>query len=88
MRVDDGVFMSNAYPIGARLEAEKAHRPFSPSWLNGLSDEEKQEVAAGPFVRRLHDKAAEHITWLYWHGQHRIIGAPPVEHSGSAFILD
>jgi hypothetical protein len=85
----DGVFVSYAHhPVGEKLEAKKARQPYSPASLNGLSDEEKQEVAGGPFVRWLHDRASEHITWLYWRGPHRIIGAPPIEHNGSAFVLD
>jgi len=36
----------------------------------------------------MHDDGAAHITWLFWHGRHKIIGAPPIVHNSSAFLLD
>ena len=49
--------------IGVELEARKAqHKPFSPQWLNGLNDEEKQAVAAGEFGRGMHDSGAAYCT--------------------------
>ncbi len=89
MRVDDGVFLSATLSIGATLEAVKSlYEPYSPQWLNSLSDDEKRAIAEGEFTRRLHDSGAAHITWLFWRGPHRIIGAPPIVHNGSAFLLD
>jgi hypothetical protein len=88
VRFNDGVFVTD-FPIGAKLEAAKAvYEPYSPQWLNNLTDEEKQEVAGGEFTRRLHDNGGAHITWLLWRGHHRIIGAPSIVHGGSAFLLD
>jgi hypothetical protein len=90
VRLNHRVFVS-ALPIGAKLEAAKAiceYEPYSPKWLNSLPDEEKQAVAAGEFTRRLHDSGGAHVTWIFWRGRHRIIGAPPISHGGSAFLLD
>ena len=89
VRLNDGVFVRATLPIGATLEAAKAvYEPYSPEWLNSLDDEEKRAIAAGEFTRRLHENGAAHITWLFWRGPHRIIGAPPIVHNGSAFLLD
>ncbi|MBI4273700.1 MAG: hypothetical protein HY659_03225, partial [Rhizobiales bacterium] len=83
------MFVNAERRIGFDLEAAKSlYRPYSPQWLNSLSDEEKQTVAAGQFGRQMHDSGGAHITWLFWHGQRRIIGAPPIVHNGSAFVLD
>src|SRR5947209_5425288 len=89
VREHDGVFVTDNRQMGLCLEAAKSqYKPYSPQWLNSLSDEEKQTVAAGQFGRQMHDSGAAHITWLFWRGPHRIIGAPPIVHNGSAFILD
>jgi hypothetical protein len=89
VRQHDGVFVSANIAIGAALEAAKGvYAPYTPQWLNSLSDDEKKAVAGGEFTRRLHDDGGAHITWLFWRGPHRIIGAPPVVHNGSAFLLN
>jgi hypothetical protein len=83
------VFVNDKRQIGLRLEAAKSlYTPYSPQWLNSLSDEEKQTVAGGQFGRQMHDSGAAHINWLFWRGPHRLIGAPPIVHNASAFILD
>jgi hypothetical protein len=86
VRQHDGVFV-NDIPIGTRLEASKAVKPYSPEWLNSPTNEEKRSVAGSDFTRRLHDSGGAHITWLFWRGRSRIIGAPPIVHNGSAFLL-
>ncbi len=89
VRLDDRVFVSDTLLVGAALEAAKSvYEPYSPQWLNSLDDEEKQAIAGGEFTRRLHENGAAHITWLFWRGPHQIIGAPPIVHNGSAFLLD
>ncbi|HWS09505.1 MAG TPA: hypothetical protein VN362_16835 [Xanthobacteraceae bacterium] len=89
VRVDDGVFVIPEPQIGTALEAIiSVYKPFTPEWLNALSDDEKKLLAESDFTRRMHDDGAAHITWLFWRGEHRIIGAPPVVHGASAFLLD
>ena len=81
--------MNASIPIGSALEAAQGiYEPYSPQWLNCLSDDEKRTIAGSEFTRRLHDSAAAHIAWLFWRGPHRIIGAPSIVHNGSAFVLD
>ena len=89
VRKHHGVFVIATPSMGSALEAAKAvYEPYSPQWLNGLSDEEKKTVAGGEFTRRLHNSGAAHIAWLFWRGPRRIIGAPPIVHNASAFVLD
>jgi hypothetical protein len=89
VRKHDGVFLSTTPSARTALVSGKAaYEPYSPDWLNSLSDEEKREVAGSEFARRLHDSGAAHITWIFWRGPHRIIGAPPIVHNASAFVLD
>ncbi len=87
VREHDGVFVT-AIPIGTKLEASKAIKPYSPEWLNGLDEAEKRSVAESEFTRKLHDNGGAHITWLFWRGRSRIIGGPPIVHNASAFLLD
>jgi hypothetical protein len=89
VRFDDRVFVIREQQIGAALEAIKSvYDPFTPEWLNALSNDEKKIVAESEFARLMHDDGAAHITWLFWRGEHRIIGAPPIVHGASAFVLD
>jgi len=81
VRVNDGVFVT-------ALQNRDHHKQYSPGWLNSLSDEDKQPVAAGPFGRQMQDSGAEHVTWLFWRGERRILGAPLIVHNASAFVLD
>src|SRR5262249_47833216 len=89
LRWHDGVLVTDKQHIGLYLEAAKSqYKPYSPEWLNSLSDEDKKTVAASQFARQMHDSGAAHIAWLFWRGDHRIIGAPPIVHNASAFVLD
>lgn len=83
------MFVIAEQQIGAALEAIKSvYRPFTPEWLNTLRDDEKKIVAESAFARQMHDDGAAHIAWLFWRGERRIIGAPPIVHGASAFLLD
>ncbi len=89
VRVNDGVFLRANLQVGTALEAAKSlYKPYTPQWLNTLSEEEKKAVAASAFTRQMHDSAATHITWLFWRAEHCIIGAPPTVHNASAFVLN
>jgi len=81
LRRDDGVFLNI-------LKTPVQYTPYSPEWLNSLGDEEKQAVAGGLFGKMMHESGGAHVSWLYWRGQRHILGAPPIEHNGSAFVLD
>jgi hypothetical protein len=89
VREYDRVFVNRSPRPGTTLEALKAvYKQYTPQWLNSLSDDEKKQVAASEFTREMHDDAAAHIAWLFWRGEHRIIGAPPIVRNASAFLLD
>ena len=45
--------------------------PYSPDWLNGLSDAEKQSLPVRNFSRSLHDDGCAHAAWLLWSTQER-----------------
>lgn len=67
VRVYDGVFVIPELQIGTALEAIKSvYKPFTPGWLNALSDDEKKLLAESDFTRRMHDDGAAHITWLFF----------------------
>jgi hypothetical protein len=71
VRKHDGVFVIPEPQIGTALEAIKSvYKPFTPEWLNALSDDEKKRVAESDFTRRMHDDSAAHITWLFWRREH------------------
>jgi hypothetical protein len=63
-------------------------QPFTPQWLNGLSEAEKKSPETQEFSRRMHDSGAEHITWLMWRYQSRIIETQLLPRQGSIFFLD
>jgi hypothetical protein len=63
-------------------------QPYSPEWLNALSDEERQSSEIKEFSRRMHDSGGEHITWLLWHCQEKHLWTPPLWRQASMFFLD
>lgn len=65
-------------------------QPYSPEWLNALSDAQRQSPEIKEFSRRMHDSGAEHVTWLFWHYQERDLWTPlyALSHNGSMFFLD
>jgi hypothetical protein len=63
-------------------------QPYSPEWLNALSEKEKQSREIKEFSRRMHDSGGEHVTWLLWHYQERHLWTPLLWRQGSMFFLD
>ena len=64
------------------------HVPFSPAWLNALSDVEKQSQAMVDFSRERHDSGAEHVLWWLWRTQEKDAYTPLKPSQGSIFLLD
>ena len=65
-------------------------QPYSPEWLNALNDAQRQSPEIKEFSRRMHDSAANHVTWLFWHYQARELSTPlfALSDNGSMFFLD
>ena len=62
--------------------------PYSPDWLNALSDDEKQSVAVSEFSRSMHDRGGEHVAWLLWSTQEKSTPSPLEFRQASMFFLD
>src|ERR1700712_2849756 len=71
-----------------RLEPTEALQPFTPDWLNGLSNADRQSPEMQEFSRRMHDAGAEHVNWLMWRYQSKVIETPLLPRQGSMFFLD
>ena len=62
--------------------------PYSPAWLNGLSDEDKQSLPVRNFSRSLHDDACSLVAWLLWSTQEKGQPTPLEYRQGSVFFLN
>jgi hypothetical protein len=40
--------------------------PYSPEWLNALSEADRQSLPIRNFSRAPHDDGGEHVSWLLW----------------------
>jgi hypothetical protein len=58
------------------LPASNDAVPYSPKWLNALSDAEKQSVAMSDFSRSMHNSGGEHVAWLLWSTQEKAKPTP------------
>jgi hypothetical protein len=45
--------------------------PYSPDWLNALSEAERQSLSVRNFSRALHDDGGAHVAWLLWSVQEK-----------------
>jgi hypothetical protein len=70
------------------LPASNDAVPYSPKWLNALSDAEKQSVAMSDFSRSMHNSGGEHVAWLLWSTQEKAKPTPLEYRQGSIFFLD
>jgi hypothetical protein len=62
--------------------------PYSPEWLNALTDAEKQSVTMSVFSRSLHNTGGEHVAWLLWSTRKKAKPTPLEYRRGSMFFLD
>jgi hypothetical protein len=65
-----------------------APQPFAPEWLDSLTEEQRQSPEIKEFWRRMHDSGAEHVAWLVWRYQSKLIETPLLPAQGSIFFLD
>jgi hypothetical protein len=63
-------------------------QPFTPEWLNGLSEAERKSPKVREFSLRMQNSAAEHVTWLFWRYQSKVLETPLLPRQGSLFFLD
>jgi hypothetical protein len=71
-----------------KISASSIAVPYSPEWLNALSDTEKQSVAMSDFSRSMHDRGGEHVALLLWSVQEKARPTPLQYRQGSMFFLD
>ena len=45
--------------------------PYSPDWLNALSEADRQSLPVRNFSRGLHNDGGAHVAWLLWSVQER-----------------
>jgi hypothetical protein len=62
--------------------------PYSPDWLNALSEAERQSLPMRDFSRSLHDDGGAHVAWLLWSVQAKTEPTPLEYQQGSVFFLD
>jgi hypothetical protein len=62
--------------------------PYSPDWLNALSETDRQSLPVRNFSRSLHDDGGEHVAWLLWSVQAKTEPTPLEYRQGSMFFLD
>jgi hypothetical protein len=72
---------------GQRSPSE-APQPFTPEWLNGLSEAERKSPEMQEFSRRMHDSASGYIALLIWRYQSKVLETPLLPRQGSVFFLD
>jgi hypothetical protein len=62
--------------------------PYSPDWLNALSETDRQSLPVRNFSRSQHDDGGEHVAWLLWSVQAKTEPTPLEYRQGSMFFLD
>ncbi len=65
-----------------------APHPYTPEWLNSLSEEQRQSPELKEFWRRMHQTGGEHVSWLFWRYESNILKTPLLPAQGSIFFLD
>jgi hypothetical protein len=65
-----------------------APQAFTPDWLNALTEAERQSPEMQEFSRRMLDSGVEHVTWLVWRYQSKVIDTPLMPRQGSVVFLD
>lgn len=71
-----------------KIAPAAAPQPYTPAWLNALTEAERQSPELQEFSRRMLDSGAEHVTWLVWRYQSKLVPGPLVARQGSVFFLD
>jgi hypothetical protein len=62
--------------------------PYSPAWLNALSEAERKSLPIRNFSRARHDDGGGYVTWLLWSVQEKDKPTPLEFRQGSVFFLD
>jgi hypothetical protein len=62
--------------------------PYSPDWLNALSETDRLSLPVRNFSRTLHDDGGAHVAWLLWSVQEKERHTPLEYRQGSVFFLD
>jgi hypothetical protein len=62
--------------------------PYSPDWLNALSEADRKSLPIRNFSRARHDDGGAHVGWLLWSVQDKDRPAPLEFRQGSVFFLD
>jgi len=70
------------------LAPSEAPQPFTPEYLNGLSEEDRKSPEMREFGRRMNNSGSEHVTWFVWRYQSKVLETPLLPRQGSMFFLD
>jgi hypothetical protein len=62
--------------------------PYSPDWLNALSEADRKSLPVRNFSRSLHDDGCAHVAWLLWSVQEKSRATPLEYRQGSMFFLN
>jgi hypothetical protein len=60
--------------------------PYSPAWLNSLSEADRQSIPVRNFSRSLHDDGCAHVAWLLWSVQEKDRATVLEYRQGSMFL--
>jgi hypothetical protein len=66
----------------------KEAEPFSPEWLNRLSEEDRKALHKSPFAKDMHFRGAAHATWFIWVTNRPCPETGSTFQQASAFLLD
>jgi hypothetical protein len=70
------------------LAPAPAPQPYTPEWLDSLTEEQRQSPQLKEFWQRMHNSGAEHVSWLFWRYESRVLKTPLLPTQGSIFFLD
>jgi hypothetical protein len=71
-----------------KIEPAPAPQPYTPDWLDGLTEEERQSPEIKEFWQRMHNSGGAHVSWFFWRYESKILKTPLLPTQGSIFFLD
>jgi hypothetical protein len=63
-------------------------QPYTPEFLDALTEEQRQSPELKEFYQRIHNTGAEHVSWLFWRYESKSLKTPLLPAQGSIFFLD
>jgi hypothetical protein len=63
-------------------------QPYTPEFLDGLTEEQRRSPELKEFWNRMHNSGAEHVSWLFWRYESKVLNTSLFPAQGSIFFLD